>query len=172
MEQRPRRGAHKTHDAHARLLRLLHLHVGSAQELRLPCVGCLHGQHARAPLRRIHREYVFSGMRSTVCSTRVDFPMPGSPPIKTRDPCTRPPPSTRFSSASWRSMRGSSSATISWRLRVWLWRSLYPIRDVCSPLLSVPPLPHTCSTFRTTDTCLPIWESLVRSCCIHKPSSL
>ena len=38
----------------------------------------------------------FSGMRSTVCSTRVDLPMPGSPPISTREPCTRPPPSTRL----------------------------------------------------------------------------
>ena len=67
----------------------------------------------------------FSGMRSTVCSTRVDFPMPGSPPIKTRDPCTRPPPSTRFSSASWRSMRGSSSATISWRVMGLAFGGLY-----------------------------------------------
>lgn len=48
--------AHKAHDAHARLLRLLHLHVGSAQELRLLRLRGLHGQHARAPLRGIHRE--------------------------------------------------------------------------------------------------------------------
>ena len=39
--------------------------------------------------------------------------MPGSPPISTSDPCTSPPPSTRFSSASCRSMRGSSAASIS-----------------------------------------------------------
>ena len=56
MEQRPRRGANKAHDAHARLLRLLHLHVGSAQELRLLRLRGLHGQHACTPLRGIYRE--------------------------------------------------------------------------------------------------------------------
>src|SRR5690606_35014641 len=33
------------------------------------------------------------------CRSRVDFPMPGSPPISTTDPGTTPPPSTRSSSA-------------------------------------------------------------------------
>jgi hypothetical protein len=32
------------------------------------------------------------------CSASVDFPMPGSPPRSTIDPCTRPPPRTRSSS--------------------------------------------------------------------------
>ena len=32
-------------------------------------------------------------------STRVDLPIPGSPPSRTRDPGTNPPPRTRFSSA-------------------------------------------------------------------------
>ena len=50
---------------------------------------------------------------STVCRTRVDFPMPGSPPKSTNEPGTRPPPSTRFSSASFMSIRGSSSVDTS-----------------------------------------------------------
>ena len=49
----------------------------------------------------------------TVCNTRVLLPMPGSPPSRTRLPGTRPPPSTRFSSPSKRSMRGSCVALIS-----------------------------------------------------------
>ena len=54
-----------------------------------------------------------SGMRSTVCSTSVLFPMPGSPPSNTSDPGTSPPPNTRFSSSSCMSMRGSSPVAIS-----------------------------------------------------------
>ena len=34
----------------------------------------------------------------SICSSRVDLPMPGSPPISTTEPCTSPPPSTRSSS--------------------------------------------------------------------------
>ena len=48
--------------------------------------------------------------------TSVDFPIPGSPPIKTREPGTSPPPNTRFSSSSCILMRGSSSASISLRI--------------------------------------------------------
>ena len=48
-----------------------------------------------------------------VCETSVDLPIPGSPPIRTREPCTSPPPNTRFSSSSCILMRGSSSASIS-----------------------------------------------------------
>src|SRR5690625_1038225 len=33
-----------------------------------------------------------------VCNKSVDFPIPGSPPINTREPGTIPPPSTRFNS--------------------------------------------------------------------------
>ena len=32
-------------------------------------------------------------MVASVCSTSVDFPIPGSPPIKTREPGAKPPPS-------------------------------------------------------------------------------
>ena len=53
----------------------------------------------------------FSGIRKMVCNTRVLFPMPGSPPRSTIDPLTSPPPSTRFSSPSCKSMRGSSFAS-------------------------------------------------------------
>jgi hypothetical protein len=37
---------------------------------------------------------------SSACSSSVDLPMPGSPPISTTPPSTMPPPSTR-SSSSW-----------------------------------------------------------------------
>src|SRR5699024_12103997 len=33
------------------------------------------------------------------CKSKVDFPIPGSPPIKTRDPGTTPPPRTRLNSS-------------------------------------------------------------------------
>ncbi len=36
---------------------------------------------------------------AAACSISVDLPMPGSPPIKVTEPGTRPPPSTRSSSA-------------------------------------------------------------------------
>ena len=39
----------------------------------------------------------FESIRQT-CRSSVDFPMPGSPPTRTRDPGTIPPPSTRSSS--------------------------------------------------------------------------
>jgi len=37
-------------------------------------------------------------MFSASCNIRVDFPMPGSPPISVTEPVTSPPPSTRSSS--------------------------------------------------------------------------
>lgn len=41
---------------------------------------------------------VFWGMPTAICNSRVDFPMPGSPPTRTKEPTTMPPPSTRSSS--------------------------------------------------------------------------
>lgn len=52
---------------------------------------------------------------STVCRTRVDLPIPGSPPSSVSEPCTSPPPSTLFSSSSIRSILCSSDETISLR---------------------------------------------------------
>src|SRR5699024_216891 len=40
-----------------------------------------------------------SERRWHTCKSSVDFPIPGSPPTSTREPCTIPPPSTRSSSA-------------------------------------------------------------------------
>src|SRR3954470_12574059 len=37
-------------------------------------------------------------MFAAACSSSVDLPMPGSPPIRTRDPGTTPPPRTRSNS--------------------------------------------------------------------------
>src|SRR5579875_894830 len=42
-------------------------------------------------------------------SASVDLPTPGSPPIKTSDPGTSPPPSTRSTSPIPRTTRGASS---------------------------------------------------------------
>ena len=50
---------------------------------------------------------------NTVCKTKVDFPIPGSPPIKTKEPFTKPPPRTLFNSSSFKSIRASSSVVIS-----------------------------------------------------------
>ena len=50
---------------------------------------------------------------STACSSSVDLPMPGSPPISTTPPVTMPPPSTRSSSSSEVGVRSKSRASIS-----------------------------------------------------------
>ena len=34
-----------------------------------------------------------------ICKTRVDFPIPGSPPKRTKEPSTSPPPKTLFNSS-------------------------------------------------------------------------
>ena len=46
-----------------------------------------------------------ASMPSRACSSRVLLPTPGSPPTRTTDPATRPPPSTRLSSPRPVSMR-------------------------------------------------------------------
>lgn len=56
-----------------------------------------------------------SGILSTVCNVSVLLPIPGSPPSKTMLPRTSPPPSTRLSSLSCISIRGSSCEDISFR---------------------------------------------------------
>ena len=57
----------------------------------------------------------FPLMLSMFWSMSVDFPIPGSPPIRVREPATRPPPSARLSYSLGICMRGSSSACISLR---------------------------------------------------------
>ena len=47
-----------------------------------------------------------------ICSINVDLPIPGSPPIKTSDPGTIPPPKTRFNSSDLVGIRSSFSAFI------------------------------------------------------------
>src|SRR5690606_10148675 len=54
------------------------------------------------------------------CKSKVDFPMPGSPPIRMTAPVTSPPPSTRSNSAMPVGWRGISRASISARLRMGL----------------------------------------------------
>src|ERR1700744_736742 len=53
------------------------------------------------------------GIFSASCSIRVDFPIPGSPPINTSEPATMPPPNTRLNSLSGVSIRCSSAKVIS-----------------------------------------------------------
>ncbi len=50
---------------------------------------------------------------SSACSSSVDLPMPGSPPISTTPPATMPPPSTRSSSSMPVGWRSTSVASIS-----------------------------------------------------------
>ncbi|MNT08702.1 hypothetical protein D3C72_1434520 [compost metagenome] len=59
-------------------------------------------------------------MFASACSSSVDLPMPGSPPISTTAPATRPPPSTRSNSSRPVGWRGVSRASISDRLRTGL----------------------------------------------------
>ena len=51
-----------------------------------------------------------AGQAAAACSSRVDLPMPGSPPTSTAEAGTRPPPSTRSSSAMPVGARGGGSA--------------------------------------------------------------
>lgn len=48
-------------------------------------------------------------MVAAVCRSSVDFPMPGSPPIRTAEPGTSPPPRARSNSASPVDLRTGSS---------------------------------------------------------------
>jgi hypothetical protein len=50
----------------------------------------------------------WSAIAPIACKSSVDLPMPGSPPTKMSAPCTKPPPSTRSSSAMPDDRRGSS----------------------------------------------------------------
>ena len=63
---------------------------------------------------------VVSDRDASACSSSVDLPMPGSPPISTTAPATRPPPSTRSNSSRPVGWRGVSRASISDRLRTGL----------------------------------------------------
>src|ERR1700744_4537620 len=53
------------------------------------------------------------GMLNASCSIRVDFPIPGSPPMSTSEPATMPPPNTRLNSASGVNILSSSLKVIS-----------------------------------------------------------
>ena len=55
---------------------------------------------------------VFERIESRFCSTKVDLPTPGSPPMSTIAPGTRPPPSTRLSSFEGNLIRGCSVVEI------------------------------------------------------------
>src|SRR5437868_2652318 len=63
------------------------------------------------------------------CSRSVDLPMPGSPPISTPEPGTKPPPATRSSSAMPLSMRGGAALS-----------PLRPTRREARPLGRLAPL--------------------------------
>ena len=59
-----------------------------------------------------------SAMAQRVCKRMVDLPMPGSPPISTTEPSTRPPPRTRSSSVESVEKRGISSTLTSARVLI------------------------------------------------------
>src|SRR5690606_21310314 len=64
----------------------------------------------------------------SVCSRMVDLPMPGSPPISTTEPSTRPPPSTRSNSPEAVEKRGTSSTLTSARVLRLAWSPAQPAR--------------------------------------------
>src|SRR5690606_23363151 len=84
--------------------------------------------------------------RHSVCSRMVDLPMPGSPPISTTEPLTRPPPSTRSSSEEPLGWRGISSVETSARVRTW---AISPAQLALRP---PPPLPPTGEVSITVST--------------------
>ena len=55
----------------------------------------------------------FSLFCTANCNSKVDFPMPGSPPNKVIEPGTMPPPITRLNSPSFNTKRFTSVALIS-----------------------------------------------------------
>src|SRR5690554_2821597 len=71
----------------------------------------------------------------SVCRRMVDLPIPGSPPINTTEPLTRPPPSTRSSSDEPLGWRGVSSVETSARVFTWA------ISPAQLPPREPPPLP-------------------------------
>ncbi|MNC45818.1 hypothetical protein D3C75_948050 [compost metagenome] len=85
-----------------------------------------------------------TAMLHKVCSRMVDLPMPGSPPINTTEPSTRPPPSTRSSSVLLVVKRGISSTLTSARVLICACCPVQPAR----PLLgaAAPPLSIMVST--------------------------
>src|SRR4051812_25184351 len=52
-------------------------------------------------------------MFAAACNSKVDLPMPGSPPISTSDPGTTPPPSTRSNSSMPVERRAETSVSMS-----------------------------------------------------------
>ena len=78
------------------------------------------------------------------CKRRVDFPIPGSPPTKTRDPLTTPPPNTRSSSSYPVFIRSCSSSWISDSLAGFI---LMPVTPP-DPVLEIPRFPEA-SAFAT-----------------------
>ncbi len=54
-----------------------------------------------------------SGQWRGICRERVDLPIPGSPPISTSEPSTRPPPRMRSTSLLFSDMRFSTDELIS-----------------------------------------------------------
>src|SRR5690606_17211028 len=79
-------------------------------------------------------------------SKMVDLPMPGSPPISTTEPLTRPPPSTRSSSEEPLGWRGVFSVDTSARVLTW---ASSPAQ---LPLRELPPLPPTGVVSTTVST--------------------
>src|SRR5690606_23670306 len=77
-----------------------------------------------------------------VCSRMVDLPMPGSPPISTTEPSTRPPPSTRSNSPETVEKRGTSSTLTSARVLICACCPAQPPRPDGAP---APPLSITVS---------------------------
>ena len=73
------------------------------------------GTQAHLPDRLLARDIAtrspWPAMAAEACISRVDLPMPGSPPSRITEPRTKPPPVTRSSSAMPEGRRGASLAS-------------------------------------------------------------
>ncbi|MNZ45836.1 hypothetical protein D3C78_635000 [compost metagenome] len=72
-----------------------------------------------------------------VCNRMVDLPMPGSPPISTTEPSTKPPPRTRSSSLEAVEKRGTSSTLTSASVLICACCPAQPVRPLGA---AAPPL--------------------------------
>ncbi|MNH17498.1 hypothetical protein D3C79_771720 [compost metagenome] len=82
-------------------------------------------------------------MAHRVCNRMVDLPIPGSPPINTTEPSTRPPPNTLSNSALAVVKRGISSTLTSARVLICACCPAQPVRPLGA---AAAPLSSTVST--------------------------
>ena len=110
---------------------------------------------------------------SSICSSSVDLPMPGSPPTSTSEPGTMPPPSTRSSSAMPLLKRSAADETTSDRATGPEAAPPAPSRT-CLPLLPARPRAGATTASSTNESQAPQsgqWPSHLLSWRPHPPQT-